>query len=273
MQHARELPVVDDAADRPLAGAAAGRAKSGRSHTALALRTCRCRFEVLVQLLVLRLVGAERDRAVRPRAAGAAARPVLPVERQAERVVGAEREAVLEPALERRLDGVVGVPELRRVLVDVAEPAIRAQQVVGVGVGARHRARAERRVLVLRQVGGAEVDGVQVDDVCRPGGRRGGCSRGCRRRRRRATTPTGSAIWTPACHCHEAGTLASYWKVTSCGTAPGLEAAAERLPSCRCAGPPSSRSAGCPGSRTRCCRPDGRRRGRRRRGGSGSGCR
>src|SRR5688572_33054441 len=28
----------------------------------------------------------------------------------------------------------------------------------------------------------------------------------------------GSACCTPACHCHDAGTFASYWKVMSAGT-------------------------------------------------------
>ena len=48
--------------------------------------------------------------------------------------------------------------------------------------------------------------------------------------------------------------------------APGLRPDADASAACRCAGPPRWRWADCPGSRTRCCRPDDRRRARRRRG-------
>ena len=52
-----------------------------------------------------------------------------------------------------------------RVLVDGAEAAERSKQVVGQGVRAWRRAGAERRVLVLRQERGADVDGVEVHGV------------------------------------------------------------------------------------------------------------
>ena len=166
-QDAGELPVVDDVADRLHAGAGAGSARSGISHTAFDLSTWRWRSSCSISSSYCALVEREADRAVRlvlEALLGQCCRSAT-----GQRVVGAEREAVLEAALERRLDGVIVVPERGRVLVDVAEAAERFSRLSG-GVGARARAGAERRVLVLRQERGAEVDRVQVDGLppCRP---------------------------------------------------------------------------------------------------------
>ena len=92
--------------------------------------------QVLVQRFVLCLVGPNGNRAV-----GVVLQPLLQAgvagQRESQRVVGAERDPALEAALERRLDRVVQVPELRRVLVDGRKPLVSSEQVLDVGVRPR----------------------------------------------------------------------------------------------------------------------------------------
>ena len=86
-------------------------------------------MEVLVERLVLGLIGANADRAV-GRVLQALLEASVALQRQRQGVVDAEREAVLETALERGLDGVPLVPVIGRVLVDAAQAAERAEHVV-----------------------------------------------------------------------------------------------------------------------------------------------
>src|SRR5688500_12107991 len=83
-------------------------------------------------------------------------------ERKPQRVVGTEGKSIPETARERCLDGMIQVVKFRRVLFDGAEAAVRSQQIACICRGARHGAGAERRVLVLRQVSGSDIHGVEI---------------------------------------------------------------------------------------------------------------
>ena len=193
--------------------------------------------------------------------------PCCPVERQAEGVVGAEREAILEPALKRGLDGVIRVPELGRVLGDVAEalvrraagcrdrqfaPGVALVPSVGSWFCGRNAAPMSTafRLTVVAALQAAEAIVAVVADVGDVERRRPGKGH----LRAELPLPRGRHLRVVLEGDHRRHRLRA-------------EALAERVQRARCAGPARSRSAGCPGSRTRCCRPDGRRRGRRRRGG------
>ena len=115
------------------------------------------------QVFVLRLVGANGDRAVR-RVLQTLLQTGIALERDSVGVVQPEREPVPESTVERRLERMVRIPELRGVLVDVAQAAKWPQQVGRVRRRARHCAGSdEGRILVLWQVRGAKVHGVEVD--------------------------------------------------------------------------------------------------------------
>ena len=122
--------------------------------------------EVLVQLLVRRLIRTDRNGAVR-RMLQPQLQSRVAFERKSEVVVRAERQTVREPAIERHLEPVVLVPEPRLLLVDRREAAERAQHVLRIGRRAGHAARAECGILILRQIGRADVDGVQIDGAVR----------------------------------------------------------------------------------------------------------
>ena len=80
----------------------------------------------------------------------------------AERVVTAERHTVTVLVVVGDLQGVVPVPGIGPGRGDGAEAAVGAQQFGGERRGARHSARSERGVLILRLIGRAEVRGVLV---------------------------------------------------------------------------------------------------------------
>ena len=83
--------------------------------------------------------------------------------REAERVVQPTGQAIPEPSVERRLDGMVGVGANPPVLIDLPEPFIRPEDVGRLSRRPRRRAGRERGVLRGRRERDAEVDPVDVD--------------------------------------------------------------------------------------------------------------
>ena len=142
-----------------------------------------------------------------------------------------------------------------------------------IAVAPGTRAGAERRILVLRQVRRAEVDGVQVDRRLPPWNAPQTVVavvadvRDVERRR----------PWQRHLHAglplHRGRNLRVVLERDQRRNAHGAEAGARASAAGRCADPATSRSAGCRESRTPCCRPAGRRTARRRRGTPSSGCR
>ncbi len=82
------------------------------------------------------------------------------LEPQAQGVVQTERDPVAEPAVERRLDGVVPLVEIRPLLCYRAVAAIRPQLIGRNSPCSRNGARGQGRILILRQEGGTVVGGV-----------------------------------------------------------------------------------------------------------------
>ena len=136
------------------------------------------------------------------------------------------------------------------------------------------RARAERRILVLRQVRRADVDGVEVDRAVGPALERAqpveAVVADVRDVERRRPWQRHLHAGLPLPRRRQLGVVL---EVDQRRHADRAETAGPASAAGRCADPATSRSAGCPESRTRCCRPDGRRTARRRRAGSASGCR
>ena len=172
---------------------------------------------VLVQVLVLGLIGSDRIGAVRvviqPLNQADVAFPG-----QAQRVGQPERDAVAEAAVQRRLDRVIGLAKIREVEPDLAEAAIRPQQVgrIGGGAGRAARRRASGSWFCGRNAAPRST-ALMSTCVC-PRISRSWLNPCCPTYETSMVDAHGSVICTPAFHCVDDGMSASYGQTdVNCG--------------------------------------------------------